>query len=68
MQISKEKLEIIMAKRGLTVEQAANLIKVSRQRLSAIVNSKSCRPSTVAKIAAGLKISIDEIIETETTN
>lgn len=61
MKISKQKIEILMVKGGLTAAQLSERTGVSRQNLSTIKNRGSCNPQTAAKLCAGLGCTIDEI-------
>lgn len=65
MKIDKQKIQVIMAKNGLTVAALAERIGVSRQNLSTITNRGSCNPQTAVKICNGLECTIDDIIPTE---
>ncbi len=62
MRVSKEKVEIAMAERNLSQTKLAQNMKIERARLSAIINGKNCRPSTIAKLAIALEIDVKEII------
>ena len=68
MRIDKGKIQIIMAERGLKQQDVAGLAKMSRQNFNIIINGKECRPTTISKVAAGLKCRVRDIIETETKN
>lgn len=65
MKISKQKIEVLMVKQGLTAKALAERIGVSRQNLSTIKNRGTCSPQTAAKICNGLGCEIDEITPTE---
>lgn len=65
MKISREKIEFILAKKNLNVAEAAKIMGVSRQNFSTIKNRGTCWPSTVAKIAKGLGVEVEEILESE---
>lgn len=62
MKIDKQKIEVIMAKSGMTASELAEKIGVSRQNLSTITNRGSCNPQTAVKICNGLECTIDDII------
>lgn len=66
MKISKQKIEVLMVKQGLTVKELAERIGVSRQNLSTIKNRGTCNPQTAAKICKGLNCNIEEIAPTGT--
>lgn len=63
MQVSKTKVDIILAQKGLNQTELSENIGINRARLSAIVNGKSCRPSTITKIAKALGVNVTEIID-----
>ena len=63
MQISKVKIEVIMAQKGLNQTELSEHSKIGRARLSAIINGKNCRPSTIAKLANALRVDVKEIID-----
>ena len=65
MKISKEKIELIMAMKGLTASEVAEACGISRQNLSTIRQRGTCTPSTAGKIARGLGVNPAEIIEKE---
>lgn len=64
MRIDKNKLNMILAEKRLTQAEAAERACLSRSRYTAIINSETVRPKTVGKIARGLGVKIEEIIET----
>lgn len=66
LKISKQKIEVLMVKQGMTVKALAEKIGVSRQNLSTIKNRGTCNPQTAAKLCKGLSCSIEEITPTET--
>jgi putative transcriptional regulator len=63
MNINKNRLNIIMASKGLNFIKLANLSKVSRVTLSYINNGKACRPDIVYKIATALNVDVTELID-----
>lgn len=64
MTIDNEKLEIALARSGLTIGQAAERAGISRQRFSTILNQKNVTPITCGRIAKGLGVDVAEIIDT----
>ena len=64
MKISANRIEIIMAKRGMTKAALANGCGVSRQNISTIIRRGTCEPKTAGKLAAGLGVEVSEIVET----
>lgn len=65
MRIDKQKLNVILAEKGLTIGDAAKKAGLSRGRYTLIINSESVRPKTAGKIAKGLGVKIEEIIDIE---
>lgn len=65
MKISKEKIELILAKKNLKVVEAAKIMGMTRQNFSTIKNRGTCTPATAAKIANGLGVEVEELIESE---
>lgn len=65
MKISKEKIEIILAKKNLKIVEAAKIMGMTRQTFSTIKNRGTCTPATAAKIANGLGVEIEDFIESE---
>lgn len=65
MTINNSKFEIALANSGLTMSEAAERAGISRQRFSTILNQKNCTPKAVGRIARGLGVRVEEIIETE---
>lgn len=65
MKISKEKIELILAKKNLKIVDAAKIMGMTRQNFSTIKNRGTCTPATAAKIANGLGVEVVELIESE---
>lgn len=65
MKISKQKIECIMAEKGLTATQTAERCGISRQNFSTIKLRGTCTPATAGKIAQGLGVDPLDIIEQE---
>lgn len=65
MKISKEKIELILAKKNLKIVDAAKIMGMTRQNFSTIKNRGTCTPATAAKIANGLGVEVEEFIESE---
>lgn len=61
--ISKKKVEIALAIRGLTIGQAAERAGISRQRFSVILNQKNVTPRAAGNIARGIGVDVTEILE-----
>lgn len=65
MTISTVRIETILAERGMTKSALAENCGMSRQSVSNILRRGYCEPKTVGKLAAGLGVSVAEIIEKE---
>ena len=65
MKISKEKIEYIMATKGLTASEISEKSGVSRQNFSTIKLRGTCEPATAGKIARGMGVDVADIIEQE---
>lgn len=65
MRISDAKFDIALANSGLTIAQAAERAGVSRQRYAMILNQKRITPQAAGKIAKGVGVKVEQIIETE---
>lgn len=63
MILDAQRIETIMAERGMTKLALAELCHISSQNLSTVIRRQSCQPKTAGKIAAGLGISVAEIIK-----
>lgn len=63
MRIDKNKIELILAEKGLTQAVAAEKSGLSQSRYTVIINSEAVRPKTVGKIAQGLGVPIEDIID-----
>ena len=61
MNISREKVEYLLAERALTQAELAARCGVSRQSLSAILRRGTCEPRTAGKLAAGLGVPVQDI-------
>ncbi len=68
MRISSERIELIMATKGITPFQLAEKSGVSRQTFSTIKSRGTCTPATAAKIAFGLDSKVEDIIVKEDSN
>lgn len=63
MNVSKNKILLLIAEKGLNQSKLADKANMSRGTLSVIMNGKSCRPETVLRLANALDVSINSIIE-----
>ena len=65
MRINKNKMLIEMVLQGYSLVKFAEVSGVSRATLSAIKNGKTCSINTAAKIATGLGVEVEELLESE---
>lgn len=63
MTINAQRIETILAERGLTKAAYAANCGVSRQNISTIIRRGTCEPKTAGKLAAGLGIPVADIID-----
>ena len=63
MNVNGMKIEVLLAKAGITKTELANRCGVSRQNISTIVKRGTCEPRTLGKLAAGLGVSVSELTE-----
>lgn len=63
MKLSREKLDIQIAKNCWTVSELAKNYGVSAQRIRMILNSKQVAPVTAGKLAKALGYDVTEILE-----
>ncbi len=65
MNINARRIEVLMAKQGISMTKLGELSGVSRQNISTIVRRGTCAPATAGKLARGLGISVEELTEKE---
>lgn len=63
MKISRDKINIEMARKKMTVAALANVYGVSRARMNVILNSQIVTPVCAGRIASALGVDVTEIIE-----
>lgn len=64
MRIDRTKLASALAGSGLKVYELAELSGLSRGTVTAIKNGKSCSRETAYKLAKGLGIDLEQLLET----
>ena len=62
MTINAQRIETMLAERGLTKAAYAANCGISRQNISTIIRRGTCEPKTAGKLAAGLGIPVTDII------
>lgn len=65
MRLNRDKVLLVMARKGIRQMDLAVAAGMSRGNLSTIVNGKNCKPETIIRIADALETDFSEIIETE---
>ena len=65
MTVDREKVNLILAKKQLTVTELCETAGYSRNRFYTVMNSKKVSPKTAGKIADALNVDVTEIIETK---
>jgi len=63
MTINTMHIESMMAEQGLTKKALAANCGISAQNISTIIRRGTCEPKTAGKLAAGLGVSVSDIIE-----
>lgn len=63
MTLNVTNIQICQGERGLTNTALAARCGISRQNLSTIIRRGTCTPVTAAKLAAGLGVSVSDIIK-----
>lgn len=62
MNIDIQKIELLLAQKGMSKTELAICSGVSRQNISTIVMRGTCEPKTAGKLAVGLGVNVTEII------
>lgn len=65
MTIDRGKVDIILARKKVTVSALCESAGFSRNRFYTVMNSKKVSPKTAGRVADALGVDIMEIIETE---
>lgn len=63
MKISREKINICMARKKMTVQALANAYGVSRTRINVLLNQREVSTVSAGKLADALNVDVTEIIE-----
>ncbi len=64
MRIDRERLAAALAGSGLKVYELAERSGLSRGTVTAIKNGKSCSKDTAQRLAQGLGVSLEQLLET----
>lgn len=63
MRISREKINIELARKKMTVSALATAYGVSRARMNVILNSQVVTPICAGRVASALGVDVTEIID-----
>ena len=63
MTVSKEKVNIILARKQVTISEMCDDAGFSRNRFYTILNSKKVTPKVAGRLARALGVDVTEIIE-----
>lgn len=63
MKINPQRIEGLLAERGLTKKALADLCEISAQNISTIIRRGTCEPRTAGKLAGGLGVPVADIME-----
>lgn len=63
MKLDIMKIVLLLAEQGMTKAELAARSGVSRQQISTIMGRGTCAPKTAGKLAAGLGISVADIMK-----
>ena len=64
MKISREKINIELARKEMNVTSLANTYGVSRARMNVILNSREVSTVSAGRLAKALGVDVTEILET----
>ena len=63
MNLNSEKIEVLLARNGFTLTKLSEKSGVPRSHISTVIRRGTAEPVTVGKLAAGLGVSVEEIVE-----
>lgn len=63
MTLNREKVDIILARKKVTVSALCENAGFSRNRFYTVMNSKKISPKTAGRVATALGVDVTEIIE-----
>ena len=63
MKLDTNKIVLILAEKGMMKTELLTASGVSRQQISTIMGRGTCTPKTAGKLAAGLGISVADIMK-----
>ena len=65
MKLSRDKINVAMARKKMTIVELAGVYGASRARMNVILNQRFVTPMTAGRMAEALGVDVTEIIETE---
>lgn len=65
MTVDRRKVDLILAKKRISITELCELAGFSRTRFYAVMNSKKVTPKTAGRFAKVLGVDVTEIIEVE---
>lgn len=65
MKICRHKIDLVLAKKAITVSQLASEYGVSRSRMNVILNSQNITPLCAGRLAKALGVDVAELLEKE---
>ena len=63
MQLSKNKINVAIAKEQITITKLAERYGVSRSRMNLILNSREVTPVCAGRLAKALNVAVTELLE-----
>lgn len=63
MKISRDKINICMARKKMSVQALANAYGVSRARINVILNQREVSTISAGRLAEALRVDVTEILE-----
>ena len=63
MKLNREKTNIAMARKCMTVTELSKACGVSRNRMNVILNSQNITPRCVGRVAIALGVDVTDIVE-----
>lgn len=65
MTLNRDRINIMLARKKMSVTALAEVYGVSRTRMNVILNSKAITPICAGRLADALNVDVAEIMETE---
>ena len=65
MELSREKINVALARKKMTIAELAGVYGASRARMNVMLNQRFVTPMTAGRMAEALGVDVTEIIETE---